>query len=1020
MRKDSSVSSSSHSPQGRRPQDPLPWKGIFLVIGLVFLTGVMYLVQSMGDYFMGSIVGQPSTLLSGYSCPTSDRAFAVSPVPQLFSYTKGNTEANRKEMLRINKKNHGLTAWYSYSRAFNEAGKAKLIDILAYETDPNQWVSRIYEEIKNDSSPHGSVDFVTKWLSPDNINLPTVFPYDNGLVVKAESGHSGYGNYASICTDVVAANGQKMRILYSIAHLSRLDLAEGQTVTAGTQIGLIGSTGNSTTPHAHITIQPDMIWDSNYRNLYNAGYNFYYSTSAAETLVKTIDPVAVMLNPNLAYSIVSDDGRRQALFANPAQYVASLGSVAFEGDLSQLGGASIFDTPAPRFDDFRISTTTSAVKVDEWIDVTVEALDQYGEVYSAYSENIDVVLSSSTASFDKVNRLSGGVTNFRVTDTVPGEVIIQVGNKGSIAEEKKVTFNDRLQYLEVTAPQKMTAGNSLAVVLRPIGMRGDVIVDQVTVASTVFPAVQSTQQLSIAGGRGEYTFSPTEEGIYELRFSTDTGIQEKVFITVESPVVDEVALVEEETASVDSPRESSDEGTEGSNDQLSEFSESGNSEENPKEEVTKTPELSENNTQTGNTTITFLEGDEYRIYDIDGMTTMVFNDANVVGEFPVEMRFTVPQGTEAVSIFTGLNDRNFPDTGELKLTKYTPGQEFIRYYPKYVAEDSYKKVVAYKNGAVLQEKVFTWSPASLHVFTDVIDGVTDSEIYQAVSLLKEAGVVKGNPDGSYGVDTPINRAATATILIRAFYADVNLDALAVTATPFSDVSASAWYASAIWFASQDSYEGESKPVILKGYQGKANPDGNVKIEEFVTMILRLLEVKVPETTPWYEGAIAKAIELGLMSESERQYIDQPLSRGLVARIMVKAMEVAQDLAEQGHLDAEVQEENSVLEEAPSTVVEDVSASPEVPVVTDPAPVSVEVNGLTAFALDGKLKLEWQSSYTGPFKLYRQEFQSSDEIFLGNSNGLNFTDVSVEKGKMYYYRVGVDGGSTALAEVLVSF
>ena len=81
-------------------------------------------------------------------------------------------------------------------------------------------------------------------------------------------------------------------------------------------------------------------------------------------------------------------------------------------------------------------------------------------------------------------------------------------------------------------------------------------------------------------------------------------------------------------------------------------------------------------------------------------------------------------------------------------------------------------------------------------------------------------------------------------------------------------------------------------MIIKGYQGKANPDGNVKIEEFVTMVLRVLEVDVPTTEPWFEGYMAKAIELGLITEAERSLIDQPLSRGLVSRIMVKALEVA--------------------------------------------------------------------------------------------------------------------------------
>jgi hypothetical protein len=1023
-------------------KESLPWKQMLLVVGLVFLTGIMYLFQSYGDYFMGSIVGQPTTLLSGYNCPVSNKAFSVSPIPDLFSYTRGNTEENRKEMLRINKKNHGLTSWYSYNKGFNESAKAQLIDIMAYETNPTQWLTRIYEEIKGDTSPHGSVDFVTKWLSPDNHNLRTVFPYDSGLVVKAEQGHSGYGNYASVCTDVTTAEGVKMRILYNVAHLESLSVSEGQTISAGTQIGLIGSTGNSTTPHAHIAIHPDLVWASNYKMLYNGGYNFYYSTSAAETLVKTIDPIGIMLNPELAYSIVADDAKRQALFSNPTQYIASLGSaVAFAGDITDLTTASILDTPAPRFDDFKIKSTVESAKVDEWITVTVEAVDQNGDLYAAFSENIDVVLSSSTAQFDNVQAMSGGATTFKVTDSIPGDVIIQIGNQGTVSEEKKLAFTDRLKYLEVTAPQKVTVGNTLAVVLRPIGTRGGVVTEQVTVASTVFPMIQADQNLAISGGRGEYAFNPSQEGVYELRFTADGGIQEKVFIAAESAVVDEVETVTVDEDLVVAATDSLPEGTEekikeededlregeGTEEKIKEEDEDLRGEEPVVEVPSSTVELEDTEEKTleegptseVSTEIEFLTGSEYRIYEIDTTTTMVFNDANVESEFPVEMKFTVPTGTETVSIFTGLNDRNFPESGELKLSKYTPGQESIRYYPKYVPEDTYKKVVAYKGGAVIAEKTFTWSPASLHVFTDVVEGVTDTEVLEAVKLLKTAEVVKGNPDGSYGVDTPINRAATATILIRAFYADVDLDSLSVPSIDFADVPLQAWYASAIWFASQDTYEGEVKPVVIKGYQGNANPDGNVKIEEFVTMILRLLEVKIPETEPWYEGSIAKAIELGLMTEDERKYVDQPLSRGLVARIMVKAMEVAEELIEQGALDAEIEEE-SVEDVVDEVLLEaDATGGPEEASLVLEGDIPDAVLNLTGIYDDDKLKLAWDSQYAGPFGIYRETVGGNGEIFIGNTNGKSFVDITASVGKSYYYRVEYEAVASKRGEVLVN-
>ncbi|CAL9614508.1 M23 family metallopeptidase [Streptomyces sp. enrichment culture] len=89
------------------------------------------------------------------------------------------------------------------------------------------------------SGYHTGVDFVV----PSGTPLKAV---GQGTVVSA--GWAGaYGNQVVI----QLADGHYAQY----AHLSSLSVSSGQTVTAGQQVGLSGSTGNSTGPHLHFEIR---------------------------------------------------------------------------------------------------------------------------------------------------------------------------------------------------------------------------------------------------------------------------------------------------------------------------------------------------------------------------------------------------------------------------------------------------------------------------------------------------------------------------------------------------------------------------------------------------------------------------------------------------------------------------------------------------------------------------------------------------------------------------------------------
>jgi murein DD-endopeptidase MepM/ murein hydrolase activator NlpD len=73
-----------------------------------------------------------------------------------------------------------------------------------------------------------------------------IYAADHGVIESAGWNDGGYGN------KVVMNHNNGMRTVY--AHLSSIDVKSGQTVEKGTQIGVMGSTGDSTGIHLHFEI----------------------------------------------------------------------------------------------------------------------------------------------------------------------------------------------------------------------------------------------------------------------------------------------------------------------------------------------------------------------------------------------------------------------------------------------------------------------------------------------------------------------------------------------------------------------------------------------------------------------------------------------------------------------------------------------------------------------------------------------------------------------------------------------
>lgn len=144
-----------------------------------------------------------------------------------------------------NIKDYGEELWTAYSAAVtakggdSKCGKAtgNFIDPTGGAVKTSAFGWRIHP-ITGDKRFHSGLDFGAPYGAP-------VVAADGGVVTLA-GWKGGYGN----AVEIDHGNG----FLTFYAHLSAFSVKAGDTVSQGDEIGLIGSTGNSTGPHLHFEI----------------------------------------------------------------------------------------------------------------------------------------------------------------------------------------------------------------------------------------------------------------------------------------------------------------------------------------------------------------------------------------------------------------------------------------------------------------------------------------------------------------------------------------------------------------------------------------------------------------------------------------------------------------------------------------------------------------------------------------------------------------------------------------------
>ena len=97
---------------------------------------------------------------------------------------------------------------------------------------------------------HGGIDIVTG--NGDSTGVPVVAA-KSGTVIYVSESYRGYGH------QVLIDHGEGITTRYAHMKANSISVCVGEKVTAGQQIGKIGSTGNTTGPHLHFEIMVDGV-----------------------------------------------------------------------------------------------------------------------------------------------------------------------------------------------------------------------------------------------------------------------------------------------------------------------------------------------------------------------------------------------------------------------------------------------------------------------------------------------------------------------------------------------------------------------------------------------------------------------------------------------------------------------------------------------------------------------------------------------------------------------------------------
>ncbi len=139
--------------------------------------------------------------------------------------------------------------WSPSFAAADTGGKVEINLLPAGEVNP-ETIQAVRVPLDNFRITQGFWFFHPGIDMASTIGTP-IHPVMAGRVSLVEYGRLDYGNH------VIVNHGNGFESLY--AHLSKIEVREGDQVNTKSEIGQVGSTGHSTGPHLHLEIHQDGV-----------------------------------------------------------------------------------------------------------------------------------------------------------------------------------------------------------------------------------------------------------------------------------------------------------------------------------------------------------------------------------------------------------------------------------------------------------------------------------------------------------------------------------------------------------------------------------------------------------------------------------------------------------------------------------------------------------------------------------------------------------------------------------------